>query len=47
MRTMNQFLGSYQYSSEAVDVPKCQWDVDEHYSVADYYGADITVALSV
>lgn len=26
---------------------QCQGDVDEHNSIADYYGADVTVALSV
>ncbi len=39
--------GSYQHSSEAVDVTQGQGDVDEHNGVADYYGADVTVALSV
>lgn len=37
----------YQQSPEALDVTKRQGDVDEHNDVADYYGADVTVALPV
>lgn len=38
---------SYHQSPEAVDVTQGQRDVDEHDGIADYYGADITVALPV
>lgn len=38
---------TYQHSPEAVDVTQGQGDVDEHNGIADYYGADVTVALSV
>lgn len=30
-----------------MDVTQCQGDVDEHDGIADDYGADVTVALSV
>lgn len=40
-------LGAYHHSTNAVDVPQGQGDVDEHNGIADYYGSDVTVALSV
>lgn len=44
---MTQLQGPYHHSPEAVDVTQCQGDVDEHNGIADYYGADVTVALPV
>ena len=45
--TRSQGLVSYHHSPAALDVTQCQGDVDEHNSVADHDGADVTVALSV
>lgn len=45
--TNTMLLESYQQAAEATDVPQSQGDVDEHGGVADQYGADVAVALSV
>lgn len=45
--TTTSCLGFYQQSPAVVDVTQGQGDVDEHNSIAENYGADVTVALSV
>ena len=38
---------NYQKSPEAVDVTQGQGDVHKHNGVADNYGADVTITLSL
>lgn len=45
--TNTMLLEPYQQAAETPDVPQSQGDVDEHGGVANQYGADVAVALSV
>ena len=47
IQTLNWGFVSHHHSPEAVDVTQGQGDVDEHNGIADYNGANVTVALSV